>query len=90
MKPPSPGGRSWWSAALAVLAVAAVVWAYAPSLGGEVLWDDDGHLVRPELREAPHEEPRAHQEDQRQRGLAYYQGVPPPVAAPGRAAPSVP
>ena len=40
-------GSSWWlGGALCVVAVA----AYWPALGGAFIWDDDGHLTRPELR----------------------------------------
>ena len=40
---PSPG----W---IGVILFVAVFAAYAPALGGGFLWDDDGHITRPELR----------------------------------------
>ena len=40
------GPRGWIFAAL----LAAVLAAYWPSLGGEFLWDDDGHVTAPELQ----------------------------------------
>jgi tetratricopeptide (TPR) repeat protein len=45
----SPGGRAsaWWTAAL-ILALAFV--CYWPALHGGMLWDDDGHVTKPELR----------------------------------------
>ena len=52
---PGPGGsgrrppavRPWLAAALLLALVLAVYW---PTLGGGMLWDDDAHVTRPELR----------------------------------------
>jgi tetratricopeptide (TPR) repeat protein len=44
---PSPVSRNvWWCA----LVLAATLAAYAPALRGGFLWDDSGHVTRPDLR----------------------------------------
>ncbi len=40
-------GPSWW---LVLAACAAALVAYAPALRGALLWDDDGHITRADLR----------------------------------------
>jgi len=36
--------------AMAALLVCAVLLAYAPAFNGALLWDDDGHVTKPELQ----------------------------------------
>ena len=43
----SSWGRPWL---LSVLLVAATLMAYEPAWRGQPIWDDDGHLTKPELR----------------------------------------
>ena len=33
-----------------LIVLGAVFWAYSPSLHGKMLWDDDAHITKPELR----------------------------------------
>ena len=52
---PEPAGTrprdgTWPWPRLGALLLAATLLAYLPSLGGEFLWDDEGHVTRPELR----------------------------------------
>ena len=51
--PPSgnlPAGGAWPWPRLGLLLLAATLLAYLPALDGEFLWDDEGHVTRPELR----------------------------------------
>lgn len=56
MKPsavlPDSSSRRWlrWAAG-GLLLLTLTLLAYSPALRGELLWDDDGHLTRPELRD---------------------------------------
>lgn len=45
-----PGAGAWPWARLGLLLLAATLLAYLPALGGDLLWDDEGHVTRPELR----------------------------------------
>ncbi len=42
-----PRSRRWWTVALIVALTLVCYW---PALRGEMLWDDDGHVTKPELR----------------------------------------
>jgi tetratricopeptide (TPR) repeat protein len=43
--------RSWWHAPIGLtLILLATILAYAPALNGGVLWDDNEHLIKPELQ----------------------------------------
>jgi tetratricopeptide (TPR) repeat protein len=44
---PAPRAHSWWTAALVVALTLACYW---PALHGGMVWDDDGHVTKPELR----------------------------------------
>jgi tetratricopeptide (TPR) repeat protein len=43
------GGRLFWLGAMALLVIATFV-VYLPAAGGGFIWDDDGHVTKPELR----------------------------------------
>ena len=45
-----PRAREWPWPTLSCLLLAATLLAYLPALGGDFLWDDEGHVTRPELR----------------------------------------
>ena len=45
--PPGSRANPWWTAALVLALTLACYW---PALRGEMLWDDDAHVTRPELR----------------------------------------
>ena len=47
---PSPAPAAWRRLGLPLLIVAAVLAAYWPVAHGAALWDDDGHITKPELR----------------------------------------
>jgi protein O-mannosyl-transferase len=53
-RPPAvpPAQRDWWLLLSLPALVAIVLAAYHPAWHGGILWDDDGHLTRPELRSA--------------------------------------
>src|SRR5580700_5064521 len=42
-----PRSRRWWTAALIAALTLVCYW---PALRGGMLWDDDGHVTKPELR----------------------------------------
>ncbi len=48
--PPAPYPAPWSAAALFGLMLLAALVAYQPALHGAFLWDDDGHVTRPDLR----------------------------------------
>jgi protein O-mannosyl-transferase len=46
-EPPVPPAPPWWTAALILALALACYW---PALHGGLVWDDDGHVTRPELQ----------------------------------------
>jgi tetratricopeptide (TPR) repeat protein len=44
---PSPRANPWWTAGLILALTLACYW---PALHGGLVWDDDGHVTKPELR----------------------------------------
>jgi tetratricopeptide (TPR) repeat protein len=42
--------RSWWWWVWGLLLVVVTIFAYQPAWNGKPIWDDDGHITKPELR----------------------------------------
>ena len=45
--------HTWWRRVWGLLLVVVTILAYQPAWNGKPIWDDDGHITKPELRSLP-------------------------------------